>query len=58
MSPQVPPGPQTPREPTRTSEKLSKSLPERLKEVRKAHPKSEIELWAEDEARLGLKPWG
>jgi transposase len=27
-----------------------------LKEIRKAHPKAKIELWAEDEARLGLKP--
>jgi hypothetical protein len=33
-----------------------KSLPEQLKEIRKAYPKAEIELWAEDEARLGLKP--
>jgi len=35
---------------------FQKNLPERLKEIRKAHPKAEIELWAEDEARLGLKP--
>ena len=35
---------------------FQKNLPKRLKEIRKAHPKAEIELWAEDEARLGLKP--
>ena len=35
---------------------FQKNLSERLKEIRKAHPKAEIELWAEDEARLGLKP--
>jgi transposase len=28
----------------------------RLKELKKAHPEAEVELWAEDEARLGLKP--
>ena len=28
----------------------------RLKELKEAHPKAEVELWAEDEARLGLKP--
>jgi transposase len=27
-----------------------------LKELKEAHPKAEVELWAEDEARLGLKP--
>jgi transposase len=31
-------------------------LPERLKELEEAHPHSEVELWAEDEMRLGLKP--
>ena len=28
----------------------------RLEELKKAHPEAEVELWAEDEARLGLKP--
>ena len=28
----------------------------RLKEVKKAYPKAKVELWAEDEARLGPKP--
>jgi hypothetical protein len=28
----------------------------RLEELKEAHPKAEVELWAEDEARLGLKP--
>jgi transposase len=27
-----------------------------LKEIRKAYPGAQVELWAEDEARLGLKP--
>jgi hypothetical protein len=35
---------------------FQKSLPERLKEIRKAYPGAQVELWAEDEARLGLKP--
>ena len=35
---------------------FQKNLPERLKEIEKAHPGAEVELWAEDEARLGLKP--
>jgi hypothetical protein len=28
----------------------------RLKELKEAHPKAEVEHWAEDETRLGLKP--
>jgi hypothetical protein len=36
---------------------FQKNLPQRLREIRKAHPEAhEVELWAEDEARLGLKP--
>jgi len=27
-----------------------------VKEIRRAHPGVEVELWAEEEARLGLKP--
>jgi transposase len=27
-----------------------------LREISKAHPEAEVELWTEDEARLGLKP--
>ncbi len=39
------------------SGRLAKKLPARLREIRKSHPGAEeIELWAEDEARLGLKP--
>ena len=30
-------------------------MPERVKEVREAHPKTRVvELWAEDEMRVGL----
>jgi hypothetical protein len=28
----------------------------RLEELKQAHPGAEVQLWAEDEARLGLKP--
>lgn len=36
---------------------FQKTLPERLKAIKEAHPEAkEVELWAEDEARLGLKP--
>ncbi len=36
---------------------LQKKLPIRLKEIEEAHPGTDnVELWAEDEARLGLKP--
>jgi len=28
----------------------------RLEELQRAHPEAEVRLWAEDEARLGLKP--
>ncbi|MBA3617510.1 MAG: transposase, partial [Rubrobacteraceae bacterium] len=28
----------------------------RLEEMEEAHPEAEVELWTEDEARLGLKP--
>jgi transposase len=28
----------------------------RLEKLKEAHPEAEVELWAEDEARLGLKP--
>ena len=28
----------------------------RLENLKEAHPEAEVELWAEDEARLGLKP--
>ncbi len=28
----------------------------KLKQLEEAHPEAEVELWAEDEARLGLKP--
>jgi hypothetical protein len=36
---------------------FQKTLPERLKAIREAHPEAEeVELWAEDEARIGLKP--
>ena len=49
-------GPQMPRGPTPRSGRLSKKLAVRLEELERAHPEAEIQLWAEDEARLGLKP--
>ena len=41
--------------PIRRSGRLSKKLPERLKEIEEANPGAKVELWAEDETRLGLK---
>ncbi|MBA3232321.1 MAG: IS630 family transposase [Acidobacteria bacterium] len=35
---------------------FQKTLPKRLKALRKSHPGAEVEIWAEDEARSGLKP--
>ena len=35
---------------------FQKRLPEQLKKFERAHPGAKVELWAEDEARLGLKP--
>ena len=35
---------------------FQKKLPVRLEELKRAHPGAEVQLWAEDEARLGLKP--
>jgi transposase len=40
--------------PLRSSSK--KTLPEAIAEVRAAHPTAQIELWSEDEHRIGLKP--
>ena len=33
-----------------------KTLPEAIAEVRAAHPDAQLELWSEDEHRIGLKP--
>ena len=35
---------------------MEKNLRERLKRLRKANPEKAVEVWAQDEARLGLKP--
>ena len=35
---------------------MEKNLRERLRRLRRANPKKLVELWAQDEARLGLKP--
>jgi transposase len=35
---------------------VEKNLRQRLRRLRKANPKKSVELWAQDEARLGLKP--
>ena len=35
---------------------FQKSLPLELEKLKEAHLEAEVELWAEDEARLGLKP--
>jgi transposase len=44
------PGPMSPRR------RLYKSLPVKLEALREAYPGAEVQLWAQDEARLGLKP--
>jgi hypothetical protein len=35
---------------------LEKNIRVRLRRLRRAHPDKSVELWAQDEARLGLKP--
>jgi hypothetical protein len=35
---------------------LEKNLRERVRRLRKANPEKSVEVWAQDEARLGLKP--
>ncbi len=35
---------------------MEKNLRERLRRLRKANPTKAVEVWAQDEARLGLKP--
>jgi transposase len=35
---------------------LEKNLRQRLRRLREANPKKAVEVWAQDEARLGLKP--
>jgi transposase len=37
-------------------EEFKRQLPERVQELQKQHPNSQIEVWAFDEHRLGLKP--
>ena len=41
---------------TLKSRRLSKKLPERVREIHKDNPHSSVELWAQDQMRLGLKP--
>src|SRR5215218_9191987 len=52
------PGSQAFQRPGRTFREggFQKSLPERVREIEELHPEAEVQLWAEDEARLGLKP--
>ena len=35
---------------------LKKALPEKVAKLKEAYPEAEVQLWAEDEMRLGLKP--
>ena len=35
---------------------LKNELPEKVQEIQEAHPDDEIEVWAEDEHRMGTKP--
>ena len=45
-----------PRGPTLRNGRLSKKLSVRLEELQREYPGAQVQLWAEDEARLGLKP--
>ena len=46
-----------PKGPIHRSGRLSKKLPLKVEELKRAHPPgAEVQLWAQDEARLGLKP--
>jgi hypothetical protein len=38
------------------SRRLSKKLPMRVARLKEAYPTAKVELWCEDEHRLGLKP--
>jgi transposase len=40
----------------RLSKPLLKKLPEEVDKLRQAYPKARIELWSQDEHRIGLKP--
>ena len=41
---------------TTSSSKLGKKLATKLKEIQTAYPNADVQLWCEDEHRLGLKP--
>src|SRR5262249_11481689 len=41
---------------TRANKRLLKKLPEELDKLRKEYPEAVIELWSQDEHRIGLKP--
>ena len=45
-----------PSHPPRRPPAVEKNLRQRLARLRRAHPGRRVEVWAEDEARLGLKP--
>ena len=41
---------------TKPSKQLLKKLPEEVDKLQKAYPEARIELWSQDEHRIGLKP--
>jgi transposase len=41
---------------TRPSKQLLKKLPEEVNKLHQAYPEARIELWSQDEHRIGLKP--
>jgi transposase len=55
-SPQVPRPSNAKGADSQEREAFKKKLPVRLEELKRAYPDAEVQLWAEDEARLGLKP--
>lgn len=46
----------TPKPTSRLRKPLKKTLPEALERIQNQHPDASVEVWAEDEHRIGLKP--
>ena len=40
----------------RSTSRIQKNLPQRVEQLRQAYPNAQVEVWAFDEHRLGLKP--
>src|SRR3712207_6719727 len=49
-------GPPVPRLIPKSRKPLKKELPRKVARLKEAYPQTEVQSWAEDEMRLGLKP--